>query len=192
MILNKICFKTHSELLLLKKPDFLAFGIVHTPYGVATLIASSKYLYFMALIEDTKLAQSFINSYFPGVISYRDDLFLEKIFSEDSPIISPLAIGSSFQIRVWKAAITINKGKTASYQDISRLIHQPGASRAVGTALKNNPIAYFIPCHRILPKSKEVGNYRWGSHQKKTLLEQEEIELLEAKASLCARISTQR
>ncbi len=74
--------------------------------------------------------------------------------------------GSGFQIKVWKALLHIPSSQLLSYGDIATLIEKPMASRAVGTAIGGNPVAYLIPCHRVIRATGETGNYRWGSTRK--------------------------
>jgi AraC family transcriptional regulator of adaptative response/methylated-DNA-[protein]-cysteine methyltransferase len=78
--------------------------------------------------------------------------------------------GTNFQIRVWEALLRIPAGRAVSYEDIARDIGQPTASRAVGAAVGQNPIAYLIPCHRVLRKSGVFGDYHWGAVRKKAIL----------------------
>lgn len=61
--------------------------------------------------------------------------------------------GTDFQLKVWEALLTIPKGKLATYGEIAKKIKKPKASRAVGTAIGSNPIAYLIPCHRVIQSS---------------------------------------
>ena len=83
----------------------------------------------------------------------------------DSPIKLDLW-GSAFQIQVWKALLEIPSSYLMSYKDVATLIGKPQANRAVGTAIGNNPVAYLIPCHRVIRNSGETGNYRWGENRK--------------------------
>lgn len=85
----------------------------------------------------------------------------------------PLAIhlrGTNFQIKVWEALLQIPQGAVTSYEQIAARIGKPSAVRAVGTAIGHNPIAVLIPCHRVLRKDGDFGNYRYGSARKKALL----------------------
>lgn len=84
--------------------------------------------------------------------------------------------GTDFQQSVWRALLEIPFGKLLNYKEIATHIGQPGASRAVGTAIAANPIALLIPCHRVVPASGGAGNYRWGSDRKLALLEAEQVE----------------
>lgn len=74
--------------------------------------------------------------------------------------------GTPFQIKVWKALLSIPSSQLLSYGDIARHIGNPNAMRAVGTAIGKNPAAYLIPCHRVIHQTGEIGGYRWGSKRK--------------------------
>ena len=78
--------------------------------------------------------------------------------------------GTNFQLKVWEALLQIPAGAVTTYEGLAERIGQPGASRAVGTAVAHNPIAVLIPCHRVIRKVGEFGNYRYGSSRKKALL----------------------
>ncbi|HET6452672.1 MAG TPA: bifunctional helix-turn-helix domain-containing protein/methylated-DNA--[protein]-cysteine S-methyltransferase [Spirochaetia bacterium] len=78
--------------------------------------------------------------------------------------------GTNFQIQVWQALIRIPFGKAVTYEDVARHIGMPTASRAVGNAVGNNPIPFLIPCHRVIKKLGEFGNYGEGPQRKKAIL----------------------
>ena len=79
-------------------------------------------------------------------------------------------IGSSFQIKVWKALLEIPDGQVSTYSDIAATIDQSSSARAVGNAIGRNPISFLIPCHRVIQKSGGLGGYHWGLTIKKSLL----------------------
>jgi AraC family transcriptional regulator of adaptative response/methylated-DNA-[protein]-cysteine methyltransferase len=81
--------------------------------------------------------------------------------------------GTNFQIKVWEALMQISPGSVTTYERIANKIGSSGASRAVGTAVGHNPIAVLIPCHRVIRKLGEFGNYRYGTARKKALLVRE-------------------
>lgn len=81
--------------------------------------------------------------------------------------------GTNFQIKVWEALLQIPQGTATTYEQIAIRIGKPSALRAVGTAVGHNPVAVLIPCHRVLRKDGEFGNYRYGSARKKALLASE-------------------
>jgi AraC family transcriptional regulator, regulatory protein of adaptative response / methylated-DNA-[protein]-cysteine methyltransferase len=73
---------------------------------------------------------------------------------------------------VWHALLTIPEGKITSYGEISKSIGDNSGlgSRAVGTAIGNNPIGYIIPCHRVLKATGQISGYRWGVVRKQMIL----------------------
>jgi len=83
--------------------------------------------------------------------------------------------GTNFQLKVWEALLKIPSGAVTTYEGLAERIGQPTASRAVGTAVGHNPIAVLIPCHRVIRKAGEFGNYRYGASRKKALLAREHV-----------------
>ena len=81
--------------------------------------------------------------------------------------------GTNFQLKVWEALLQIPTGTVTTYEGLAQLIGQPSASRAVGSAVGHNPIAVLIPCHRVIRKVGDFGNYRYGAQRKKALLARE-------------------
>ena len=78
--------------------------------------------------------------------------------------------GTPFQLRVWEALLRIPEGRVLAYGDVARQAGVPGAVRAVGTAIGQNPVAYLIPCHRVIQSSGALGDYHWGPARKRALL----------------------
>jgi AraC family transcriptional regulator, regulatory protein of adaptative response / methylated-DNA-[protein]-cysteine methyltransferase len=78
--------------------------------------------------------------------------------------------GTPFQIKVWNALLHIPPGSLKSYLSIANEIGDANASRAVGTAIGNNPIAYLIPCHRVITSSGNLGGYHWGIDRKSAII----------------------
>ena len=78
--------------------------------------------------------------------------------------------GTNFQLKVWEALLAIPAGSVTTYAAIARRIGSQGSARAVGTAVGRNPIAYLIPCHRVIRGTGELGGYRWGPGRKRLML----------------------
>ena len=78
--------------------------------------------------------------------------------------------GTNFQIRVWQALLRIPSGAVISYGDLARRLGNPGAARAVGSAVGSNQVSYLIPCHRVVREATGLGQYRWGAARKHALL----------------------
>lgn len=84
--------------------------------------------------------------------------------------LSVLVKGTNFQVKVWNALLEVPYGNVSTYQSIARHIELPNALQAVGSAIGANPIAYLIPCHRIIRKNLIIGEYHWGTERKKAML----------------------
>jgi len=105
--------------------------------------------------------------------------FIDAIFDAASG--TPLHVqlrGTNFQLKVWEALLQIPAGAVTTYEGLAQRIGQPGASRAVGSAVGHNPIAVLIPCHRVIRKVGDFGNYRYGALRKKALLAKEFMNLV--------------
>ena len=85
-------------------------------------------------------------------------------------------IGAPFQLKVWEALLAIPTGHVTTYADIARKLNNPGAVRAVGTAVGRNPISWLIPCHRAIRKDGLMGEYHWGVPVKRAMLAFETIQ----------------
>ncbi len=86
---------------------------------------------------------------------------------------APLSLvlkGTDFQLRTWEALLRVPPGRALAYGGLAALSGAPGASRAVGTALGQNPIAWLIPCHRVLQSTGALGQYHWGAPRKQAML----------------------
>ena len=89
---------------------------------------------------------------------------------------TPLKIllrGTNFQVKVWEALLRIPEGTVVSYGFLADAVGHPGAHRAVGTAAGLNPVAYLIPCHRVLRTNGEIGGYHWETTRKRAILARE-------------------
>ena len=94
---------------------------------------------------------------------------MASIFGSDPEAGAAIGVdvkGTSFQRRVWEALRSVPRGSVATYEDIARRIGRPKAARAVGSAIGRNPVAFVIPCHRVIRKSGDLGGYRWGLEER--------------------------
>jgi len=78
--------------------------------------------------------------------------------------------GTSFQLKVWQALLAIPTGGLSTYASVAGVIGQPTASRAVGSAVGDNPVAFLIPCHRVIKSTGEFGQYHWGADRKSAII----------------------
>lgn len=106
----------------------------------------------------------------PGATKAVSDRIFAPSRRGDTPPLNVIVRGTNFQVKVWEALVRIPAGRVASYEEIAARIDAPGAVRAVGNALARNPVAFLIPCHRVIRKTGAFGNYRWGPARKKAIL----------------------
>ena len=154
----------------------IAYGFHPSPFGECLLALTARGICFLAFVEGDRstaleqLRQTWPNARLSEYPS-RTAAVVERIFSPDSSTPVPLHLrGTNFQIKVWEALLRLPPGQLTTYQSLAEQIHSPTAARAVGNAVAHNPLAYIIPCHRVLQKSGHFGNYRYGPARKKAIL----------------------
>lgn len=152
----------------------LYYGIHPTPFGDAVLAVTERGicgLDFITTSEDAIL--NLIQAEWPlaelKASHEQTQPVLEQIFSMDRPL-SLFLKGTNFQIKVWESLLKIPFGQFATYEAIATAIGQPTAARAVGSAIGSNPVAFLIPCHRVIRKTGAFGNYKWGLSRKKAII----------------------
>jgi AraC family transcriptional regulator, regulatory protein of adaptative response / methylated-DNA-[protein]-cysteine methyltransferase len=160
----------------------ISFGIHLTPFGRAFIAVTARGIcQFVFIDNQTKpqLLQDLMQVW--PLAELIEDLkktavIVERLFSPkmsgDKPL-SVLVKGTNFQINVWRALLTIPQGELKSYKNIAQQIGKPKATRAVGTAIGANPVAFLIPCHRVVRQSGELGGYRWGLTRKQAMIVRE-------------------
>ncbi len=104
---------------------------------------------------------------------YADRIFMAEDTATAESGIRCLVKGTAFQYGVWQALLSIPPGSVTSYGALAAIAGNPGAVRAVGNAVGANPIAYLIPCHRVVRASGKLGGYRWGTLRKQAMLARE-------------------
>jgi AraC family transcriptional regulator of adaptative response/methylated-DNA-[protein]-cysteine methyltransferase len=111
-----------------------------------------------------------------GTAAIAERLFSRFRHSNQAPL-SLLVKGTNFQLQVWRALLSIPSGRLTTYSELGKRVGHPEASRAVGNAVAANPIAWLIPCHRVIRETGEFGNYRWGEARKAAMLGWEAAQL---------------
>lgn len=84
--------------------------------------------------------------------------------------------GTDFQLKVWQSLLKIPMGQLATYGELAQAIEQPKAARAVGSAIGRNPVAFLIPCHRVIQSTGALGGYEWGSVRKTAMIAWEGVQ----------------
>ena len=158
----------------------ITFGIHPSPFGWVALAQCERGLCgcFFLPQADEQLARTTLRGYWPRAGAQRNDALTEalsdKLFGKEGMVsIAKLPLfvrGTPFQVQVWRALLQIPAGCLTTYSDVAKKIGRPKASRAVATAIGNNPISWIIPCHRVIAKGGNLGGYRWGLPRKKVML----------------------
>jgi AraC family transcriptional regulator, regulatory protein of adaptative response / methylated-DNA-[protein]-cysteine methyltransferase len=155
------------------------YGIHNTPFGKALIATTARgvcNLHFFDLADEQKAEQIIRRSWSNAEIihdQHATQALSEEIFDLTIRYQKPLTLlvkGTNFQIQVWRGLLQIPFGGMTTYQTVAEIIGRPTAARAVGNAVSKNPIGYLIPCHRVILGSGELGDYRWGSDRKTTIL----------------------
>lgn len=158
---------------------------IESPFGPLVAAATSKGICLLEFTDRRMLDNQFkrLRRYFHCAIVPGENRHLVQLKKELKEYfagerktfgVSFVVQGSPFEEKVWNALLKIPSGKTASYEEIARMIGQPKSSRAVGRANGVNRIAIVIPCHRVINKNGELGGYGGGVWRKKILLDLEQ------------------
>lgn len=167
-------YKNGDETLLIK------YSYYESPFGTILIASTLKGICHLAFCDEQEDALSALKVQFPNAHYKKEVIDAHKnallVFQQEWGAISPVHIhvkGTAFQLKVWDALLKIPFGKLSTYGTIAKILDQPNASRAVGTAIGKNPIAFLIPCHRVVQSSGKIGGFKWGTGRKTALLEWE-------------------
>ena len=149
------------------------------PLGLALRQDHEEQAFLLALWPLIPETQGFFDG-LPRVPCHNAPLLLEGILTRNLSKLPPLDLqGTPFQREVWMVLMGLPEGVCCSYKDIAEQIGKPKAYRAVGNAVGRNPMAWLIPCHRVLPRSGSLsgnlGGFRWGVSLKERFLNYEEF-----------------
>ena len=157
----------------------IAFGFAESPFGKCLLAQSPRGICRLSFEENEKAARADLQEDWPAAELKRDDTIAarltEKIFaqpgdSHSQPALRAFVRGTLFQVRVWRALLQVQSGTLTSYGRLASAIDKPAAARAVGTAVGQNPLAYLIPCHRVIRETGVIGDYHWGPIRKRAII----------------------
>lgn len=159
-------------------------GLVDSPFGKCLIGESARGVCHISFVdsnqEEPSLAE--LQARWPRAQLCRNEAAIrplaDRIFHgatiEGSPsVVRAFVRGTPFQIRVWRALLQIQPGTLASYGGLAAAINRPTAARAVGAAMRKNPLAYLIPCHRVIWETGVLGYYHWGPARKRAMLARE-------------------
>jgi AraC family transcriptional regulator, regulatory protein of adaptative response / methylated-DNA-[protein]-cysteine methyltransferase len=156
---------------------FINYSYAESPFGNILVASTPKGICYMAFADNEQqalidLIQHFPNAYLKQMV----DLIQQNalyIFTHDWSKLNKIKLhlkGTDFQLKVWEALLKIPMGKLSTYGAIAEEIKNPNASRAVGTAIGSNPVAFLIPCHRVIQSTGTFGGYMWGPTRKTAII----------------------
>ncbi|MEQ8904458.1 methylated-DNA--[protein]-cysteine S-methyltransferase [Ekhidna sp.] len=153
------------------------YSFADSPFGEIIVASTTKGICHLAFSVDkgdalNDLTNRFPNAYFNQHLDMiqQNALF---IFTHDWSKLNEIKLhlkGTDFQLKVWETLVKIPSGGLSTYGKIAKQISKPKASRAVGSAVGNNPVAYLIPCHRVIQSTGQIGEYHWGSNRKTAMI----------------------
>ena len=164
-------YKNGGENLLIN------YSFAESPFGNILVASTSKGICFMAFADNENEAFKDLQMNFPNA-TYRQvvDLIQQNalyIFTHKWEKLNNIKLhlkGTEFQIKVWETLLKIPMGQLSTYGEIAKDIHNPKASRAVGSAIGDNPVAFLIPCHRVIQSTGNFGQYHWGNNRKTVMI----------------------
>lgn len=157
----------------------IVYNYYESLFGKLLIANTHKGICYMSFYEEKESEKMNFRKQFPNAEIRQASTELQKIAFEIvngklSTDVLPIHIkGTAFQIKIWEALLKIPEGRVTSYGTLAKELRIPKASRAIGTAIGSNPIAFLIPCHRVIQQSGALGGYRWGIQRKAAIIAKE-------------------
>lgn len=153
------------------------YSFAETPFGTILVASTPKGICHLAFSDDREEALNTLYAKFPrAAFRQMTDMMQQnalRIFTQDWSMPGQIKLhlkGTEFQLKVWETLLKIPVGQLATYGTVARRLDHPKASRAVGSAVGDNPVAFLIPCHRVIQSSGVIGQYHWGSIRKTAMI----------------------
>lgn len=153
------------------------YSFSDSPFGRIIIASTDKGVCYMAFFSHEEQAFQLLQNNFPNaVFHYKDDDIQQSalnIFTHDWSKLKQIKLhlkGTEFQLKVWETLLKIPIGQLTTYGSIAGKIERIKASRAVGSAIGSNPVAYLIPCHRVIQSTGTLGGYMWGATRKTAII----------------------
>lgn len=153
------------------------YCFAESPFGKVIVASTSKGVCAMSFEEDENHALLDLKKRFPNAKYHQiTDKFQREallIFQKNWDNLNKIKLhlaGTPFQLKVWESLLKIPLGSLVTYGDIAQDIGNPKSSRAVGSAIGSNPVAFLIPCHRVIQSSGKISGYLWGETKKKAII----------------------
>ncbi|MHC4974199.1 MAG: methylated-DNA--[protein]-cysteine S-methyltransferase [Planctomycetota bacterium] len=154
----------------------IRYGVHETPFGRARVAVTARGINNLAFVDHAPPPD--LKEEWPRAELVHDRKatagWVDRIFGGGTAEPLPVLLrGTNLQLRVWEALLRIPEGSVVSYGSLAAALGKPTAARAVAGAVAANPIAYLIPCHRVLRATGAIGGYRWGTARKRAMLGRE-------------------
>lgn len=159
----------------------IEYGFAETPFGQALIAETKRGICHLSFVDGhgRNSARNLLTSQWPNAKLNRNDARIAelsaKIFTQvrdraSRPTLRAFVRGTPFQLRVWRALLRVPSGSLTTYGRLAQAIGQSQAARAVGSAVGANPIAFIIPCHRVIRETGALGNYHWDPIRKRAIV----------------------
>jgi AraC family transcriptional regulator of adaptative response/methylated-DNA-[protein]-cysteine methyltransferase len=156
-------------------------GFADSPFGKCLIGQGPRGICHISFVESNRedVALAEVEACWPRARRHRDDavvsqlagrIFHRAAVKDSSTPLRAFVRGTQFQVHVWRALLKIQRGTLVSYGKLAGILKRPDAARAVGSAVGQNPLAYLIPCHRVIRETGALGGYRWGEVRKQAIL----------------------
>jgi AraC family transcriptional regulator of adaptative response/methylated-DNA-[protein]-cysteine methyltransferase len=153
------------------------YSFAESPFGNLIVASTTKGICYMAFADNEKEALQQLQIQFPHA-HHRQmvDMIQQNalyIFTRDWNEVNQIKLhikGTGFQLKVWEALLKIPLGRLSTYSYVAAFLNNPKALRAVGSAIGDNPVAFIIPCHRVIQSSGNFGQYHWGNTRKTAMI----------------------
>ena len=153
------------------------YSFAETPFGDIIIASTNKGICQLAFVNEEIIGIENLKYLFPKAsLVQKTDLIQQdalQFFTGDWNDLKKIKLhlkGTPFQLKVWQSLLQIPLGNISTYGQVASNIQNANASRAVGTAIGSNPVAFLIPCHRVIKSSGIIGEYHWGSNRKTAIL----------------------
>lgn len=154
------------------------YSFAESPFGTVIVASTAKGICHIAFVDGAEeIAFEELKTRFPNAVYKR---FLDRIqqnaifiFTQDWSKLTEIKLhlkGTAFQLKVWEALLRIPMGGLTTYARLAAAVQHPKAARAIGSAVGDNPVAFLIPCHRVIKSNGEMGQYHWSSQRKNAML----------------------
>jgi AraC family transcriptional regulator, regulatory protein of adaptative response / methylated-DNA-[protein]-cysteine methyltransferase len=155
----------------------IQYSFAQVPFGEIIIASTEKGICNLFFIEDRKKALYELKQQWPNAVIKESSSAQQEnmlhFFNNDWNNLSKIKLhvkGTGFQLKVWEALLKIPFGQLATYSSIAGMIRKPTAARAVGSAIAENPVAFLVPCHRVIKSTGIIGGYHWGAVRKTAII----------------------